>query len=150
MAFVDRVKSKWEIVISNKDVFLENPTKEELINLITASLPKKEIISQLIRLAAHVLKVWVYKHTTTSWETTIRDALLEIRESNTRDKGQGVYYNSEEMRQMFLTRWSSVLSWVANESDGQWTVPKLKKVVSAKTVWNEIKKLPLDKRLPKK
>ena len=147
MKFISKVKNKWEIVISSSDLFLERPTKEELIDLITSAIPKKEIISQLVRLSAHVLKTIIYKHKTTSWETTIRDAILEIRESNTRDRGVGVYYSFEEMHQMFLTRWNSILSWVASESDGRWTVPKLKRAVSSKAVWEEIVKLPLDKRI---
>lgn len=147
MKFISKVKNKWEIVISSSDLFLEKPTKEELIDLITSAIPKKEIISQLVRLSAHVLKTLIYERKTTSWETTIRDAILEIRESNTRDRGVGVYYSFEEMHQMFLTRWNSILSWVASESDGQWTVPKLKREVSPKAVWDEIKKLPLDKRI---
>lgn len=153
MDFISKVKNKWEIVISSNDLFLERPTKEELIDLITSAIPKKEIISQLVRLSAHVLKTIIYERKTTSWETTIRDAILEIRESNTRDRGVGVYYSFDEMHQMFLTRWNSILSWVASESDGQWTVPELKKKVTQKTVWNAVNKLPLDKRIeisPKK
>ena len=146
MRFSSKVKNKWEIVLSSKDIFIEAPSKEELIDLITASLPYREIMSQIVRLAAHVVKKHVYKTETTSWQVTIRDAINDIRSLNTRSKASGVYYNIEEMHQMLLTKWNTVLSWVADESDGQWTVKNIKKTVPIATIWNEIKAYPIATR----
>lgn len=147
MGFVGEVNKKWKMVLSSSDIQLENPTKEEIIDLITASLPYREITSQLVRLAAHVVKVNLYKNSTTSWQTTLRDAALEIRGLNTRHKAKGVYFNYEDMHQMLKTKWNAVLSWVAQESNGQWSVSKLKKEVVLSAIWKEILKLKLDKRV---
>ena len=47
---------------------------------------------------------------------------------------------------MLRTKWPSILSWVAEESDGQWKVNTLKKEVSHAAIWNIMKKYPMDKR----
>ena len=150
MGFVSKVKKAWEVTLTSADIHINNPSKEELIDLISAALPYRDISSQITRLAVHVAKAILYQKTTTSWQTTIRDAVAEIRMLNTRQKASGVYFSLDDMHQMFLTKWNPILSWVAQESDDLWKVPALKKELSANKVWEQMKTLNLASRQTKK
>ena len=139
------MQKNWKIVITSKDLYLENPSKEELLDLITASLPYREITSQIVRLAVHVIKIQIYAKSTTSWERTITSAVADIKNLNLRRKASGDYYSLEELHQMLLTKWVPILSWVANESAGQWKTSELQKMVAPNAIWTEIKELLLAK-----
>lgn len=141
MGFVDDVEKNWKIEITSKDLYLENPTKEELLDLITASIPYREISSQVVRLTVHVIKIQIYSKETTSWKRTIDDAVSEIRSLNLRRKSSGEYHSLEEMREMMQTKWSSILSWVADESAGRWKVSELKRKVHQNETWVKVKEI---------
>jgi len=147
MSFTSKVKNKWEIILSKADIDLENPSREEIIDLITASLPYKEIESQLTRLAVHLIKPIIYGKTTRSWQTTIKDAVLRIRRYNTRRKAKGVYFSLEDMQKMLFDEWSNILTWTVKESEKKWTISKLKKEVHRNDILEKIKTLKLDKRI---
>ena len=147
MSFASKVKKKWEIVLSKTDIDIENPTKEEIIDLITASLPYKEIEAQLTRLAVHLIKTIVYKKTTRSWKITIKDAVLKIRRYNTRRKAKGVYFNMEDMQKMLRDEWNNILTWIVKESEKKWTISKLKKEIHMNDILEKMKTLKLDKRI---
>lgn len=141
MSFIEDVQKSWKIVITSKDLYLENPSKEELLDLITASLPYREITSQIVRLAVHVIKIQIYSKSTTSWEQTIISAVADIKNLNLRRKASGDYYSLEDMHQMMLTKWAPILSWVANESAGQWKTSELRELVAPNTIWTKIQEL---------
>ena len=145
-SFKNNVKAKWSIVLSSADLDLPHPTKEELLDLITASLPNREIASQICRLAAHLVKVVVYGKTTSSWQRTIRDSVAEIQFVNTRRKAKGVYFDLAEMQEMFRREWPAVLTWVAKESRQKWTTAMLKKRIKQADVWGKMEKLGIEQR----
>jgi len=146
MSFKDEISTKWEIMITGQDLNLAFPTKEELLDLITAALPEREIASQLVRLAAHLIKVIIYEHTTTSWEQTIEDAVTSIRMANTRRKCSGVYFSIKEMKHLLAAKWVPALSWVAGESKGEWSIPTLKEKITLNQIWETIKTYNVDQR----
>lgn len=131
-------KITWEIVLSSADIDLENPTKEEIIDLITAALPYKEIESQLIRLAVHFTKEILYQKSTRSWSLSIKDSFSKIKRYNTRRKAKGTYFTEIEMKDMLKDEWQNVLTWVAKESNGQYTKEEIKKQVPFSIIWKEI------------
>jgi len=143
----NNVKRKWQIIISASDIDLYNPTTEEIIDLITASLPYNEIASHLRRLAAHIIKTIIYKKTTRNWQTTIKDASIKIRRLNTRRKAKGIYFDLTAIRKMLTEEWNAALIWVAKESEDQWTVSALKREVSISSIWKKIEILKLDQRV---
>lgn len=128
-------KAVWQIVLSSNEIDLDNPTKEELIDLITAALPYRELESQLIRLASHIVKESLYSTSKRSWTNTIKDSVLKIKRYNTRRKAKGTYFTVTEMKAMLRDEWDNVLVWVAKESDGQFSKEQIKKKVSFASVW---------------
>ena len=144
-----KATKRWEIVLTSDDLALENPTKEELLDLITASIPLFEISEEINRLAVAVVKIIVYQQSNTILKTEIKEASCSIREYNSRHRGAGVYYSLGELRQILIQRWNAVLARVAEDSNSQWTVSSLKKTVSPSAVWQVIEKMKLDKRLRK-
>lgn len=142
-----KVKNKWRIILSASDINLINPTTEEIIDLITAAIPYTEISAQLTRLAAHVIKINIYGKSNKSWNNTVKDAIRQIQKLNTRHKAKGVYFDLKAMRKMLTEDWGAVLTWVAKESDSQWSTAALKKIVSLSEIWDQLTTLGVDKRI---
>ena len=146
MAPIFREKGKWEITLTDSDLDIINPTKEEILDLICASLPYAEIRREIRRLSAYVVKTMAYGKSVKGWQIAIKHSVAEIRETNTRRRAKGVYFDLGDMRAMLTRDWADILNRVVNDSDSVWSTSVLRKKVSISLAWEQIAALGLDRR----
>mgnify|MGYP003563928098 CR=1 FL=1 len=79
---------------------------------------EKEIRSHIIVLLIHLIKRYAEKHTTRSWDVSIRYAVSEINYENKRRKSGGYYLTEEDIRALVLETYEKALENAALEAFG--------------------------------
>ena len=106
-----------------------------------------KIGSFIVILLIHLIKQAAEKHTTRSWDTSIRASLFEIEKTNKRKKSGGYYAGSEEFSEMIDQSYSIALRRASDEAfEGSFTEHELE----AKFDPNELKAAALEKLIATK
>ncbi len=112
---------------------LEEMSKEDKINRID---------SFAIIILLHIIKQVAEKRSTRSWETSIRNALREIRKTNKRRKAGGTYLTADEMRHILSEAYQSALEHAALESfEGRYDADELAAMVDPQAIQEEAYRL---------
>ena len=76
----------------------------------------RNIRSYAIILLLHLIKQQVEQRTTKSWSTSIRNAVREIQDLNTRPQAKGFYLSEEELKELVEAAWDSAIDKAALEA----------------------------------
>jgi hypothetical protein len=105
---------------------MEEMAREDKIN---------KIGSFLHVLLVHLIKRAAERHTTRSWERSIRNAVLGIHDTNTRRKAAGAYLSAAELRELVEQRYLRALRDAADEAfAGTHTAKQLAAMISAEAI----------------
>ena len=88
---------------------MEEMAKEDKLN---------KIGSFIVILLIHLIKQAAEKHTTRSWDTSVRSALYEIGKTNKRRKSGGHYADSDEFRNIIDESYPIALGRASDEAFG--------------------------------
>lgn len=88
---------------------MEEMAKEDKLN---------KIGSFIVILLIHLIKQAAEKHTTRSWDTSVRSSLYEIGKTNKRRKSGGYYADSDEFRRIIDESYPIALVRASGEAYG--------------------------------
>ena len=90
----------------------------------------KTIRSYGVILLLHLIKQQAENRTTRSWDVSIRNAILEIKEENQRPKSAGFYLTDEELLEIFEKAYRQAINKACLEvEEGRYEVIDLEKLV---------------------
>lgn len=82
-------------------------------------------------LLLHLIKQHVEKRTTKSWDTSIRNAIREIKDVNTRPKNRGTYLNNEELYETISAAYDSAIDEAAIQCcEGIYEARQIKEMIN--------------------
>jgi hypothetical protein len=100
---------------------MEEMSREDKINKIGSFIKV---------LLIHLIKRQAEKRTTRSWDTSIFNALFEIKKANTRQKSGGFYMTRDEINETLKEYYPVALRYAALEAfDGQYNETELNEMV---------------------
>lgn len=77
-------------------------------------------------LLLHLIKREVEERSTKSWDASIRNAIREIGDLNTRPKGRGTYFNEEELEEIMRSALPSAVEQASLEAaEGIYSVKEI-------------------------
>ncbi|AFY81891.1 DUF29 family protein [Oscillatoria acuminata] len=106
----------------------------ELVEELT-EMGRKDIIktirSYAVILLLHLIKQQVENRSTRSWDVSIRNSILEIKEENKRPKSAGVYLSLEDLQEVLETAYQQALNKASLEvEEGRYEVRELEDKVN--------------------
>jgi hypothetical protein len=105
---------------------MEEMAKEDKIN---------KIGSFVVILLVHLIKQAAEDRTTRSWQRSIRNAVLGIRDTNSRYKAKGTYLTISELRAIIAERFPRALRDAADEAfEAQYTAKQLAAMIDAEAI----------------
>jgi len=115
---------------------MEEMSKDDKIN---------KICRFVIVLLLHLIKKDAQKHTTRSWEVSIRNAVREISQINKRRKSGGYYLNEEELREIIEEAYEAALDNAALEAfEGCYSGSELAEMADEEKIGKEALQLILE------
>lgn len=82
-------------------------------------------------LLLHLIKREVEERSTKSWDASIRNAIREIRDLNTRPKSRGTYFNDEELEEIMRSALPSAVEQASLEAaEGLYSVKEILERIS--------------------
>ncbi len=93
------------------------------------------IFSFSMILLMHLIKQQAEKHSTRSWDVTIRNAVRQIQRSNKRRKAGGNYLSLEELRETLTDAYQSALDAAALEAfEGRYESSEIAQILDHNTI----------------
>ena len=106
----------------------------ELVEELT-EMGRKDIIKTIrsygVILLLHLIKQQVENRSTRSWDVSIRNSILEIKEENKRPKSAGFYLSSGELQEVLESAYQQALNKASLEvEEGRYEVRELEEKVN--------------------
>jgi DNA polymerase III delta subunit len=106
----------------------------ELVEELT-EMGRKDIIktirSYAVILLLHLIKQQVENRSTRSWDVSIRNSILEIKEENKRPKSAGFYLSQEDLQEVLTTAYQQALNKASLEvEEGRYELRELEDKVN--------------------
>jgi Zn-finger nucleic acid-binding protein len=125
-----------EEILELKELLLKGDIKGSLTLIDELEeMGRKDIINNIrsyaVILLLHLIKQQAENRTTRSWDVSIRNSVLEIKDLNERPKSKGVYLNSEELQVILEKAYPQAINKASLEvQEGRYDSRELEQLVN--------------------